>query len=671
MADPPTVAHPSEFPDAAALIAHPVPLAQLAPPGQALATFPAPAPNYQDLSDSSDGEDAKSGEEEEDWEAIVAAAEAAFTESEIASMQHFLKERGLFAFLKEYLEHKAVAPHTLLLAFGVMVRPDTPLTDQLRMLKIACARVLRNREKLQEYNSPQDVVDLLRSKKRILFLTGAGVSTSCGIPDFRSPTGLYARLKLSSDPRFSTLDDPQDMFDLQFFRSDPSVFYSFAKEIYPSVFTPSECHRFVRLLEMEGRLLRNYTQNIDGLFEQVGVERMLNCHADRGPYPHVHTTTGSFATASCLLCRRRFPGSLIESDVFASRVPLCPYCTPELEALEQERQEERERAREERRKKRRKTGRKEGEWDEEDGDGEDGEGEDGDEGKGEWEGKAVIKPDIVFFGEALSDEFDHRLLEDREQVDLLIVMGTSLRVSPVAQLPSHLPHSIPQILINRDPVGHHNFDVCLLGDGDTIVRWLCDELAKGEQTANGQVKGEKEEEEELRRKWNLDGRVPVRARNSTTTAPAAASTSADDPNSSTSPPDAENKPTTSTVIEPEQVGHSHVWLFPGANRQSRWVESVRIAYGSDDDERSGEEEGEDGAVELPASLAPGVVEGEGSDGTDDDDEESGPSSSPAAAANAPTFAHANGGDGTSAATRSEEELQRIAPSFLHPASDLA
>lgn len=51
------------------------------------------------------------------------------------------------------------------------------------------------------------------------------------------------------------------MFDLSFFRSDPSVFYSFAKEIYPSQFRPSESHRFVRLLELKDKLLRNYSQS--------------------------------------------------------------------------------------------------------------------------------------------------------------------------------------------------------------------------------------------------------------------------------------------------------------------------------------------------------------------------------------------------------------------------
>lgn len=45
-----------------------------------------------------------------------------------------------------------------------------------------------------------------------------------------------------------------------------------------------------------------------------------------------------------------------------------------------------------------------------------------------WLGRPIVKPDIVFFGENLSDEFDRRLLEDREKVDLIITIGTSLRV---------------------------------------------------------------------------------------------------------------------------------------------------------------------------------------------------------------------------------------------------
>jgi len=121
---------------------------------------------------------------------------------------------------------------------------------------------------------------------------------------------------------------------------------------------------------------------------RLGADLLLGARASadvRNFFSH----TGSFATASCLLCKRRFPGAAIEADVFASRVPLCPYCTPELEELEREK--EREKA--ERPRKRKKVGRDE--WDQGGSD----ESEDGaDEGRSEWEGKGLVKPDIVFFG---------------------------------------------------------------------------------------------------------------------------------------------------------------------------------------------------------------------------------------------------------------------------------
>ncbi|KAG5729043.1 hypothetical protein E4T56_gene4234, partial [Termitomyces sp. T112] len=85
-------------------------------------------------------------------------------------------------------------------------------------------------------------------------------------------------------------------------------------------------------------------------------------------------------------------------------------------------------------------------------------------------------PDITFFGEKLTDEFDNALAEDREHVDLLLIIGTSLKVSPVAEILSHLPHSVPQILINKTPIRHINPDIVLLGNADDIVQYLCDAL---------------------------------------------------------------------------------------------------------------------------------------------------------------------------------------------------
>lgn len=73
-------------------------------------------------------------------------------------------------------------------------------------------------------------------------------------------------------------------------------------------------------------------------------------------------------------------------------------------------------------------------------------------------------------------EFDRLLTVDSDVVDLLIVMGSSLKVSPVSEIMSQVPHSVPQILINRTPITHMTFDVQLLGDCDVIVPELCRRL---------------------------------------------------------------------------------------------------------------------------------------------------------------------------------------------------
>lgn len=62
----------------------------------------------------------------------------------------------------------------------------------------------------------------------------------------------------------------------------------------------------------------------------------------------------------------------------------------------------------------------------------------------------TLQPDITFFGEDLPDEFGERLIhQDRELADLVIVIGTSLKVAPVAEVPGILPRNVPQIYISR------------------------------------------------------------------------------------------------------------------------------------------------------------------------------------------------------------------------------
>ncbi|ETV92542.1 hypothetical protein, variant 10 [Aphanomyces invadans] len=89
----------------------------------------------------------------------------------------------------------------------------------------------------------------------------------------------------------------------------------------------------------------------------------------------------------------------------------------------------------------------------------------------------ILKPNITFFGETLQDATRHALPLDRNKADLVLVMGTSLQVSPVADIPVYL-NAVPQILVNmqsvrpRRSLAHRGFDVECLGPSDAIVEYL-------------------------------------------------------------------------------------------------------------------------------------------------------------------------------------------------------
>lgn len=287
---------------------------------------------------------------------------------------------------------------------GIMIPDNVPEMSVWRLI-FEIITEPTPRQPLSHVCSIESVVKLIRDCKNIIVLTGAGVSVSCGIPDFRSRDGIYARL--SKD--FPDLPDPQSMFDINFFHSNPYPFFRFAKEIYPGSFKPSLSHRFIQQLEASGRLLRNYTQNIDTLEQVAGIKNVVTCH-------------GSFATASCMNCKIKVDADEIKGEVFAQRIPYCKVCTPTEGAMN------------------------------------------------------ILKPDIVFFGEGLPEEFHTQIKEDKERADLLIVIGSSLKVRPVALIPSFLKPNVPQILINREQLPHMQFDVELYGNCDDVICELCSQL---------------------------------------------------------------------------------------------------------------------------------------------------------------------------------------------------
>jgi NAD-dependent histone deacetylase SIR2 len=111
--------------------------------------------------------------------------------------------------------------------------------------------------------------------------TGAGISTSAGIPDFRSPeTGLYANLARLNLPY------AEAVFDISYFRNNPEPFYTLAQELYPGNYRPTITHSFINLLYKKGLLLKLFTQNIDCLEREAGVpdDKIIEAHGSFAKY---------------------------------------------------------------------------------------------------------------------------------------------------------------------------------------------------------------------------------------------------------------------------------------------------------------------------------------------------------------------------------------------------
>lgn len=146
-----------------------------------------------------------------------------WTRQQINGMLAHLKQRGLSSFMKEYVITRATPIPELLCAFDIYLCEELQRKNSATLvyfLQVVLSGELQLRERLSRYGTLQDAVNLITSSRRILVLTGAGISVSCGIPDFRSRNGLYATLKEKEE---YDLDDPQQMFDISYFKENPSA----------------------------------------------------------------------------------------------------------------------------------------------------------------------------------------------------------------------------------------------------------------------------------------------------------------------------------------------------------------------------------------------------------------------------------------------------------------
>ena len=225
---------------------------------------------------------------------------------------------------------------------------------------------------------------------------------------------------------------------------------------------------------------------------------------------------GSFATATCTKCKRKVEAEAIREDIFAQRIPFCPICHDRVEAY---RRLQAETPTQHLNQNTTSSVTAATDADAPVASSQRGQllqqpRDEGDACRGEKQEQTamadqllqpgIMKPDIVFFGEGLGDEFHNSVARDKERADLLIMVGSSLKVRPVALIPSSVPKDIPQVLINREPLPHIAADVELLGDCDIIVDQLCRMLG-WERLGSRQLEETREllekEEDKTVREW--------------------------------------------------------------------------------------------------------------------------------------------------------------------------
>ncbi len=146
---------------------------------------------------------------------------------------------------------------------------------------------------------------LLRGSRGTAVVSGAGMSTAAGIPDFRGPGGLYRRADV----------DAGKLFDIDWFQRDPSYYYRFHRECARmlSGIKPTFTHTFLARLESEGRLDGIVTQNFDGLHEAAGSKRVFQIH-------------GTIRKAYCTACGAYYGYDAVNRLLESSDVPRCERC---------------------------------------------------------------------------------------------------------------------------------------------------------------------------------------------------------------------------------------------------------------------------------------------------------------------------------------------------------
>lgn len=252
----------------------------------------------------------------------------------------------------------------------------------------------------QTATSIEYAAELLRKARHAVVLTGAGISTPSGIPDFRSEgTGLWSR------------DEPMEVASLSTFRTHPERFFVWFRPLASKIFNalPNPAHIALAELEKAGRVHRIITQNIDALHQKAGSQNVIEMH-------------GTLRTLSCTQCFRQEESHIyLKAFVEQGEIPYCPACG------------------------------------------------------------GVLKPDVILFGEQLPQQAWYNAQKESRACDLMLVVGSSLEVLPVAGLPMQAIDRGAHLVILNDSETYLNVRADVVIDEN-----VADVLpAIAEQTFNG------------------------------------------------------------------------------------------------------------------------------------------------------------------------------------------
>lgn len=241
------------------------------------------------------------------------------------------------------------------------------------------------------------VADIIVGSRKVVVFTGAGVSTESGIPDFRSPGGIWSKF------------DPDDFTIKKFLYSPETRKKQWRILVEGGLITdakPNQAHLGIAEIERLGKLDCVITQNIDNLHQKAGnsPEKVIELH-------------GNMRWVRCLSCNERYPLEDIKQRLKQGKeeVPDCKNC------------------------------------------------------------HGILKPDVVFFGEALPEDALQNATYRSSNCDLLIAIGSSLVVYPAAYMPLYAKEAGAKLIIIN--IGETSYDsradICINAKaGETMERIL-------------------------------------------------------------------------------------------------------------------------------------------------------------------------------------------------------